>query len=119
MANTNQVIYSCNRRLKYQLSVEIKSNLTPSLVLKLDSINMIIPFSRREGNVYLFDMVPTNSSFDVIALYIGDQGIFMGQLSNEKIIESPNSSENKRSIGMKKYTERELRLAIEQTDSSF
>ena len=102
-----------------QLTVEIKSNLIPSLVVKLDSINMIIPFSRREGNVYVFDMVPTNSSFDVIALYIGDQGIFMGQLSNEKIIESPNSSENKRIISMKKYTERELRLAIEQTDRSF
>ena len=26
MANTNQVIYSCNRRLKYQLSVEIKED---------------------------------------------------------------------------------------------
>ncbi len=102
-----------------QLSVEIKSNLIPSLVVKLDSINMIIPYSRREGNVYVFDMVPTNSSFDVIALYIGDQGIFMGQLSNEKILDSQDSSESKRYIGLKKCTERELRLAIEQTDNSF
>jgi hypothetical protein len=101
-----------------QLSVEVKSSLIPSLVVKLDSINMIIPYSRREGNVYVFDMVPTNSSFDVIALYIGDQGIFMGQLSNEKILNSQDSSESKRYIGLKKCTERELRLAIEQSDSS-
>jgi hypothetical protein len=64
-------------------------------------------------------MVPSNSSFDVIALYIGDQGIFMGQLSNDKIIDSSDSSVNKRSISMKKYTQEELRLAIEQTDSRF
>jgi hypothetical protein len=42
----------------------------------------------------------------------------MGQLSNEKILDSQDSSESKRYIGLKKCTERELRLAIEQTDSS-
>jgi hypothetical protein len=94
--------------------IEVENNIIPSVTISLDTTNSVIPYSRRENNVYIFDNIPVNASFDVIAVYMDDQGILFGQIKN-RVISNKTKTENM-VLNMKRSTETDLRLAVQELD---
>jgi hypothetical protein len=94
--------------------IEVDNNIIPSVTISLDTNNSVIPYSRRENNVYIFDNIPIDASFDVTAVYLDDQGILFGQIKN-RVISNKTKTENL-VLHMKRSTETDLRLAVQEMD---
>lgn len=95
--------------------IEVDKNVVPSVTIALDSNNIVIPYARRENNVFIFDNVPLNAKFDVLAVYMDDQGVLFGHVKNVFLDNSKNSSENI-PLTMKRCSEKDLRLAVQELD---
>jgi hypothetical protein len=96
--------------------IELENNIVPSVTISLDTINSVIPYSRRENNVYVFDNIPIEASFDVIAVYMDDEGILFGQIKNKVITNTPVNNTENLVLHMNRCSESDLRMAVQEMD---
>ena len=98
------------------VSIEVDNNKVPTVSIALDTNNAIIPYTRRENNVFIFDNIPMNAQFDVVAVYMDDQGILFGHMKNMILTDSPKNNIETIPLKMKLCTENDLRLAVQELD---
>jgi len=98
------------------VSIEVDNNKVPTVSIALDTNNAIIPYTRRENNVFIFDNIPMNAQFDVVAVYMDDQGILFGHMKNMILTDSPKNDIETIPLKMKRCTENDLRLAVQELD---
>jgi len=98
------------------VSIEVDNNKVPTLSIVLDTNNSIIPYARRENNIFIFDNIPMNAQFDVVAVYMDDQGILFGHMKDIIISNSTKNNIETISLKMKRCTEKDLRLAVQEID---
>jgi hypothetical protein len=98
------------------LMIEVANNIIPSVNISLDTTNTVIPYTRRENNVFIFDNIPMNAKFDILALYMDDQGVLFGQINNKVITNTPKTNSENLVLHMSRCTETELRLAVQKMD---
>ncbi|MFN5910012.1 MAG: OmpA family protein [Bacteroidota bacterium] len=111
--NCDRLLIPENSRV---VNIEVPGDKVPSLSIALDTNNLIIPYSRRENNVFIFDNVPMNAKFNVLGIYLDDSGIYFGQLKNIVLSDSQKNSQEYLSLNMKRCTENELRAAVQEID---
>ena len=98
------------------VSIEVDNNKVPTVSIALDTNNAIIPYTRRENNVFIFDNIPMNAQFDVVAVYMDDQGILFGHMKNMILTYSPKNNIETIPLTMKRCSEKDLRLAVQELD---
>ena len=98
------------------VSIEVDNNKVPTVSIALDTNNAIIPYTRRENNVFIFDNIPMNAQFDVVAVYMDDQGILFGHMKNMILTDSPKNNIETIPLTMKLCAENDLRLAVQELD---
>ena len=98
------------------VSIEVDNNKVPTVSIALDTNNAIIPYTRRENNVFIFDNIPMNAQFDVVAVYMDDQGILFGHMKNMILTDSPKNNIETIPLTMKRCSEKDLRLAVQELD---
>jgi hypothetical protein len=61
------------------VTLEIVNSEVPSISIVFDSLNTVIPYTRRENNMFIFDNVLLDQSFTVMAVYVDNRGVMMGR----------------------------------------
>lgn len=98
------------------LNLEIQNQEVPSVSVILEATNTVIPYSKRENNVFIFDNVPVGQDFEVIAIFADNRGVMMGQLKGQQLKNDPNSNLGNVPLKMKPCTENEVRMAVQEMD---
>ena len=57
-----------------------------------------------------------NAQFDVVAVYMDDQGILFGHMKNMILTDSPKNNIETIPLTMKRCSEKDLRLAVQELD---
>jgi hypothetical protein len=98
------------------LTLEIVNSEVPSVSIVFDSLNTVIPYTRRENNMFIFDNVLQDQSFSVIAVYADNRGVMMGKLKDQVLKREAKADSDKMKMQMKPCTENEVRLAVQEMD---
>ena len=100
------------------LEIIADSDIVPTMVLILDSITTVIPFTRREENKFIFENVPANTSFDIIAFYINDGEILFGQAENVILKREDKNDITEIPLQLKSMSEKDFRLAVQNVNDT-
>lgn len=98
------------------LEVTIDKDVVPSVSLVFDGVNTILPYSRRENNVYYFDNVPLEQNFDVLAVYADKNGLMMAKAMNKVIPKDGSAEVVKIPLALTKCTEQDIYATVKRID---